>query len=522
MRKNFTKSVCVLAGIILMYVPATGQGKVEIQAIELSALQQGIELRAADDQPQLDSTVCYDPTGEKLWKEISIPIDANSYKLECYSWTGNSWVLNHGACDSYNYSFSDVNYYAMNEDIRIEYPLSNHSKYHYTWTYTNVQNAKVEPVYDANQKLTRLTIGSQYVIEITNNSFGRPVAVNGYNNGNLSYKINYSYHSNNSQCTLAEVHSLNNNGVMSLAYKSESIINDNWQTLSVAGYNSSGNHWKWVLKYDENRILQGIYDYIGVGNSWGLVQYTINYYRNVNIPAIIGIIGFVPVGSNNKGSSTGRFNTRDLDDDWRGSYVKSAELNTGEHGGRLCFAVRLPSGFTLDKTNTRIESDGYGNLDLVTAEQENNIWSFEIKPASTRSVGLRSDNGQYVEVNIAYNVDEKLERGTYDIAIHSIEIQKSNGESIFEPAITVPVQVNRWGVGNEPLNILFPAVYAGNQTIHIQAVNAERIIIYSVMGLKLYETTLQSGLNTINSAQFPQGILFIKGSSGWTKKLITK
>jgi len=78
------------------------------------------------------------------------------------------------------------------------------------------------------------------------------------------------------------------------------------------------------------------------------------------------------------------------------------------------------------------------------------------------------------------------------------------------------------GTSNEQIAAPSPTVYINGQTLFLQAANAEQIAIYSITGNKLYETTIQAGLNTINAANLPQGILIVKGSSGWVKKLIAK
>jgi hypothetical protein len=39
-------------------------------------------------------------------------------------------------------------------------------------------------------------------------------------------------------------------------------------------------------------------------------------------------------------------------------------------------------------------------------------------------------------------------------------------------------------------------------------------------GSKLYEAPIQAGMNAINADQFPQGLLFVRGSSGWVQKVL--
>jgi hypothetical protein len=183
--------------------------------------------------------------------------------------------------------------------------------------------------------------------------------------------------------------------------------------------------------------------------------------------------------------------------------------------------VTFPEGFTLDATNTSLTLDFAGNFELKITKQEINSWLLEIKPKTTRSASPRADEAKNM-LHVAYKVDDKKPRGTYDISVNSILFETKGGNYIPEPAITLQSTVDRWGVGNELTHSLSPTVYISNQTIYLQSENAEHISIYSITGSKLYETAIQAGMNTINTVSFPQGIYIVKGSNGWVRKLIAK
>lgn len=123
-------------------------------------------------------------------------------------------------------------------------------------------------------------------------------------------------------------------------------------------------------------------------------------------------------------------------------------------------------------------------------------------------------------LHIAYKVNENVTKGTYNISINSIQFKTPGNNIIPEPAITVPVNVNRWGVSNELLEDSNTAVYITGNTIYIQTTQTEQIAIYTINGSKLYEATVQSGTATIDASTFPQGVLIVKGSSGWVKKVV--
>ena len=123
-------------------------------------------------------------------------------------------------------------------------------------------------------------------------------------------------------------------------------------------------------------------------------------------------------------------------------------------------------------------------------------------------------------LQVAYTVDKEKPKGTYDITVNSILFETKGGNYILEPAITVPTVLTRESVANEQIESSGAIVYAADRTLYIQSEKADRIEIYSIIGHKLYETKVQPGLTTIHTTNFPQGILFIKGSSGWVKKVI--
>jgi hypothetical protein len=185
------------------------------------------------------------------------------------------------------------------------------------------------------------------------------------------------------------------------------------------------------------------------------------------------------------------------------------------------FEIQFPDGMTLNEELTSLADGLSAGFSLSFTSKEHNTWLIEIQPKALRSASLRAGEAKKL-LHVAYKVDEKTKRGTYDISVNSILFETKGGNYIPEPAITVSAEVNRWGVGNEVVNAPAPTVYLNAQAICIQAASAEQIAVYSVTGNKLYETTIQAGMTTINAANLPQGLLFVKGSSGWVQKVLNK
>lgn len=183
--------------------------------------------------------------------------------------------------------------------------------------------------------------------------------------------------------------------------------------------------------------------------------------------------------------------------------------------------IQLPEGFTLDEANTNLTIDFVGLFDLVITKRENNYWLIELNPKTLRGGDIRSDEiGKMLQV--AYKVDETLPKGTYDISIHSIQFETPGGDLIPEPMITLPVNVNRWGVANEKIDNSEISVYLINNTLYIETQQPDAIAIYMVNGVKIYDATIPAGTTTIDTVAFPQGVLIVKGKSGWNQKVISK
>jgi len=315
------------------------------------------------------------------------------------------------------------------------------------------------------------TVVHAYIIKYTEKN--NPVSVDYYFYNSLYRTRQYEYNEND-QCTRISI----------------SEYNEDKKTMELNRIES--------IKFDEKgRPIEGHDLWLKSGQS---TQYIRFYYSDgANIPNI-EIDNNNPIGNDNKGSF-------DLDIN-----IPVDSISNGS------IIITFPEGFTLDDKNTNLTLDFAGNYTLTITKQENNSWLLEIKPKTLKSASLRADELKKM-LQVAYTVDEKLQRGTYNISVNSILFETKGGNYIPEPAIIVQAAVNRWGVGNELTVLLSPTVYVNAQTLYIQTENAEQIAIYSITGNKLYETAIHVGLNAINAAHIPQGLYIVKGSSGWAKKV---
>jgi hypothetical protein len=63
-------------------------------------------------------------------------------------------------------------------------------------------------------------------------------------------------------------------------------------------------------------------------------------------------------------------------------------------------------------------------------------------------------------------------------------------------------------------------VYVSDGSIYINSPVPEQIDVYSIGGALLYRTTKPAGAATIDTTRFPQGVLIVRGSSGWVRKIV--
>ena len=486
MKKNFTELVCIGIACFCM-VSAMGQEKMTAGSIiEEKNLQKQNEIELRTDEVEYwwpDSVIIYTAEGYPDYKSFYDKVSLTA----TYMAANDNWEL-YGPENTNGWFFrnnASVNFYVRTYELVFVLAGIN---YELRWTYDS--SDEYNTVYDNNGNLILVGIspshyGNGYFNEyrINYNERNSPALIERYNYDYLTNTMKYEYNEKG-HLTLFEYNTINIENQLP-------VIRD-------------GN-FKRVAKFDEKGRPAVIYSFQGNTSlsTWLLEYYQFFYYSDEeNIPNV-EVENNTPIGSDNKGSF-------DLDVN-----IPADSIGNGS------ITVTFPEGFTQDETNTSLTLDFAGDFELKITKQDNNSWLLEIRPKTLKSATLRAGEAKTM-LHVAYKVDEKTKKGTYDISVNSILLETKGGNYIPEPAITVPAEVNRWGVGNEQTQTLYPIVYINAQTIFIQTESVERITVYSVTGSKLYEAPIQAGLTTINAAQFPHGLLFVRGSSGWVKKVLNK
>ncbi len=182
------------------------------------------------------------------------------------------------------------------------------------------------------------------------------------------------------------------------------------------------------------------------------------------------------------------------------------------------FLLQFPEGVTLDMEQTLLSDELSKNFDLVITPQKNNTWLLEIKAKSLKSL---TETGTYQTImDIAYLVDPALEKGTYEALIKDLDFELNDGTHIIEQERAVNIEVFRYGTAIDKINSGKGSIHLSGQNLVVDTENAESIEIYSVSGVKLYSGSKAAGKAEINISGLPQGVLIIRGGSGWTTKVV--
>ena len=171
------------------------------------------------------------------------------------------------------------------------------------------------------------------------------------------------------------------------------------------------------------------------------------------------------------------------------------------------FEIKLPEGYTLDESATKLVESLAGKFDLIITFKGNNVWLIEIK-----SNGLRSASQATLTkiIEIVYTVDPGLKDGTYQIEIKNVDMQLSNGTSIEEDNITVPTQVARNTTGISLVEYYRIAAFVRGGNLIVRCNPNTTISVYSITGAQIKQIIAKSDETTI---AIPKGLYIVRVGS---------
>jgi hypothetical protein len=87
------------------------------------------------------------------------------------------------------------------------------------------------------------------------------------------------------------------------------------------------------------------------------------------------------------------------------------------------------------------------------------------------------------------------------------------GYTVYYPGGSDPVATER-------IDGAEPSVYVHGSILYIQTVGGERISVYTPNGTKVYEQEVPAGTTAVSADRLPNGLLIVRGGSGWVKKVV--
>jgi hypothetical protein len=266
-------------------------------------------------------------------------------------------------------------------------------------------------------------------------------------------------------------------------------------------WDAASNSWagesKNIYKTDEEGNTSISHDYTWENNKWALSGYTIYYpiraVSDLDVPS-------APVGADNKGILE------------FGLSIPSDATITGS------FTVQFPEGITLDNGGTALTSELSDDFDLVITPKANNTWQIEIRSKTLRA---GTETGVFKKImNIAYTVNANLKQGAYTATISQVNLELNDGTRIIEEHIPVTLDVARYGTHNEWLETASVQAYADGNLLTVRSDVAETIEVYLLTGQRIFSVNKPAGEYRFDVRSIPQGVVIVKGSAGWAKKVV--
>jgi hypothetical protein len=195
--------------------------------------------------------------------------------------------------------------------------------------------------------------------------------------------------------------------------------------------------------------------------------------------------------------------------------VIAVSLNLPADGSFSCtFTITLPPGFALDLSVTTLAGDLVTDYKLDIKLLSGNTWQIDIRLKSQQN--LRAATTYRNLVDVAYTIEESLPSGNHEVKLTDVELTMSDNTVIREDEIVVNVTTDATtGIDKASADV---AIRAESGKLYINSPAAETVYIYSFTGKLLYTATKAAGQAIFDAPS--EKLLIVRGTSGWTRKLI--
>jgi hypothetical protein len=524
-----------------------------------------LQLRAAA-RPWPDSTVTFTTAGERQSKSVyTYDAAGNETLYESYSWEGGTWVNSY----KYVYAYDAAGHETLYESYRWEGG---------TW----VNSSKVVCAYDA---AGHRTLYESYRWEggvwVNSNKTVYAYDAAGHE---ILYEY-YTGENNQWKGSRKETYTYDNRGV-NVLWSIYNWTNNTWVKSSDEHYDlktaDSKTYINLSVRYDANGRRQSTLLFVtGSGLHWATVineeakmEYTATYDANNNLTQVETTIlmsgkrvprqRYVLKYSNNNPVSIEVYDYNySVNDFYSEAWFKAA--NTYDARGNRTLSESYQSVVSamgwigLNKEVSTYDASGrelsYESYDWNTSSNSwignsKYVYTYDAngRELSYESYNWNTSSGGWIgSRKYAYTYDangRELSYESYDWNTSSgnwigswkttYEERNEYGDAMLSKSWSWKNSGWEWtsytvyypgGIGpsgTEYIGGAEPSVYIYGDMLQIRTVSAERIGVYTLNGAKVYESAVSSGTTTVSAERLPKGVLIVRGSSGWARKVYNK
>jgi hypothetical protein len=202
------------------------------------------------------------------------------------------------------------------------------------------------------------------------------------------------------------------------------------------------------------------------------------------------------------------------DEDTGGQLILRLNLPTDETISGS-FRINLPMGLNLDLDNTKLVDELVSSYELLIHPLGNGVWQLEIRIRTALRSGTNATMRDIV--HIAWTEESSLPSTTCEITISDLEITLGDQTVIRHDEIIIPV-----AAGNPTATVSPEAqkVWLHNGLLHVHTSRAEQVEVYALTGQLIYTGRKDVGQTVFNLTSIPRGILIVRGTGGWTEKVV--
>jgi hypothetical protein len=169
------------------------------------------------------------------------------------------------------------------------------------------------------------------------------------------------------------------------------------------------------------------------------------------------------------------------------------------------------------------ECSGYGGLPGIRED-------FYIDGSNKSSLGICVSGLDYTIAHYGFSLGGESDGGFRgvldDVRIYNRTLSDAEVMALYMEGISTSkanfVQTESDETTSNEMEAPTVQAYIYNDRLTIHSPSEEKISIYSIHGSVLYQAKKPAGVATFNIGELPRGILIVRGSSGWVKKIIVQ